>query len=246
MSKLKSPQVDAKYQSTRVELNQMEEQIEEKKAAVKSQLEALEFSRESAELIQWMNEKRAQAQSEDYGQDLEHLNLIKAKFGQLKDEVRSSEPKYQRLKRLGQDLLTSKASGESKPIRKRLDDLKSTREQLDADLTQRELVLDSAAEIHRFNKDVHDLLRCIDEKEAALVTTADLGRDFNSCELLQRKHQIYIEELQALKNQLAELNKQSELLRQRHPGDTAETVAAEMDELIDRFKVKLFLFLFPS
>lgn len=212
----------------------MEEQIEEKKQAVKSQLEAVEFSRESAELIQWMNEKRAQAQSEDYGQDLEHLNLIKAKFDHLKDEVRSSEPKYQRLKRLGHDLLTSKVS-ESKPIRKRLDDLKSTREQLESDLNTRELILDSAAEIHRFNKEVHDLLRCIAEKEAGLVTN-DLGRDFNSCELLQRKHQIYIEELQALKSQLADLNKQSDILRQRHPGDTAETVASEMDELIDRFK----------
>lgn len=237
MSKLKSTstQVEPKYQQCRGELSTMEEQIEEKKLAVKCQLEALEFGRETAELIQWMTEKRTQAQSEDYGQDLEHLNLIKAKFTQLKDEVRSSEPKYQRLKRLGQDLLTSRV-GESKPIRKRLDDLKSTREQLEAELAQRELILDSAAEIHRFNKDVHDLLRCIAEKEAAFVS--DLGRDSNTCELLQRKHQIYIEELQALKNQLAELNKQSELLRQRHPGDTAECVAAEMDELIDRFKVK--------
>lgn len=222
----------------------MEEKIAEKKQNVKNQLDALEFNRESSELIVWMNEKRSQVQSDDYGQDLEHLNFIKAKFDQLKDEVRSSEPKYQRLKLLGQELITSKIS-ESKPIRKRLDDLKSTREQLETDLDQRELILKSAAEIHRFNKDVHDMLRCIAEKEAALVTS-DHGRDFNSCELLQRKHRIYIEELQALKSQLADLNKQSEVLRQRHSGDTAESITAEMDELIDKFKVLFYFHLFKN
>ena len=40
--------------------------------------------------------------------------------------------------------------------------------------------------------------------------------------------------------QLQELNRQSELLREKHPGDTAESVAAETDELIDRFRA-LFL-----
>jgi spectrin beta len=38
------------------------------------------------------------------------------------------------------------------------------------------------------------------------------------------------------KSQLQDLNKQSELLRQQHPGDTAESVSAEMEELIERFR----------
>ena len=37
------------------------------------------------------------------------------------------------------------------------------------------------------------------------------------------------------------MNKQSELLRQKHPGDTAESVAGEMDELIDRFSELWFM-----
>lgn len=215
----------------------MDEKIEERKKLIKLQLEALEFYRESSELIIWLNEKRQQAQSEEFGQDLEHLNLIKAKFGQLKEEIRSSEPKYQRLRKLASDILSSKLA-ESKPIRKRQDDLKNTRELLENDIQNREQVLESAGEIHKFNKDVQDLLRCINEKELAFVN--DLGKDFNSCELLQRRHQIYVEELTALRLQLHELNKQSEMLRNKHPGDTAEGISAEMDDLVDRFR-KLWL-----
>lgn len=101
----------------------------------------------------------------------------------------------------------------------------------------RELMLNSAAEIHCFNKDVQDLLRRINEKELAFSgIEKSIGKDVHSCESLQRKHEIYIEELTALKVQLQDLNKQSEILRERHPGDTAESVAAETDELIDRFR----------
>ena len=89
--------------------------------------------------------------------------------------------------------------------------------------------------IHKFNKDVQDLMRRINEKVMTL-NVDDLGRDFHSCEALARKHETYIEELTALKAQLQELNKQSDILRQMHPGDTAESVAAEMDELIERFR----------
>jgi hypothetical protein len=123
-------------------------------------------------------------------------------------------------------------------------------------MTSRELTLNSAAEIHCFNKDVQDLLRRINEKELVFSNKNNnnndngeldsddednslFGRDLHSLESFERKHDIYIDELAALKVQLQELSKQSELLRQKHPGDTAESVAAETDELIDRFRTLL-------
>lgn len=191
-----SAAIEAKYNEAQAQLNEMQQQIEDRKRMLALQAEALEFDRESAELVQQMNEKRAQAQSEDYGQDYEHLSLIKAKFGSLRDEVKSYEPRYARLRKLSSDLLNSK-SPEAKLIRKRVDELKATRELLEEDLNNREQILNSAAEIHRFNKDVQDLLRRINEKEMAFVN--DFGRDFHSCASFDRKHQTYIEELTALK-----------------------------------------------
>ncbi len=235
---LPSNVLEKKYSETKAELKDMEQQIKERKRLLSLQLEALEFEHESLELIQKMNEKRQQAQSEDYGQDYEHLTIIRAKFVTLTDEVKSFEQRLNRVRKLSADLLNAKFA-ESKHVHKRMDELKATRELLDDDLRNREQILNSAAEIHRFNKDVQDLLRRINDKELAFVN--DLGKDFHTCSTFDRKHQIYLEELTALKTQLHDLNKQSEVLRQKHPGDTAESVAGEMDELIDRFSELWFM-----
>lgn len=232
-----NPLAQQKIKETSSQLKEMQQQTEDRKKMLSLKLDALEFERESSEFMKWMNEKRLQAQSEEYGQDFEHLTIIKEKFSQLKDEIELSAPKYARLRKLSADLLNSKPP-DAKQIHKRIDDLKATRDLLENDLKHRESILESAAEIHRFNKDVHDLMRRINEKEVAFVN--DLGRDFNSCEFLLRKHETYLEELTALKGQLHDLNKESEQLRAKHPGDTEESVAAEMDELIDRFR-KLWL-----
>ena len=225
-----------KFAHTHAELADMSQQIAERKKLLALQLDALEFERESVELLAKMSAKRALAQSEEYGQDYEHLTLIRAKFATLHDEVNAFETRHVRLKHLGAHLLSAKFA-ESKQVRKRIDELKSTRELLAEDLRRRDLVLNSAAEIHRFNKDVQELLRRISDKELALSAVAsDIGKDFRTCAHLQRKHETFVDELSAaLKPQLHELNKQSEQLRAQHPGDTAESVAAEMDELVDRF-----------
>ena len=76
-------------------------------------------------------------------------------------------------------------------------------------------------------------MRRINDKEFAFVN--DFGKDFHTCASFDRTHQTYIEELTALRAQLYELNKQSDLLRQKHPGDTAESVSAEMNDLFERF-----------
>jgi spectrin beta len=229
-----SANVERKLEETSAQLKEMQQQIEDNKQKLLTKNSAIEFEREATDLIQWLNEKRQKAQSEDYGQDYEHLILIQAKFNALKDEIRVfEEPRLERIRKLSTELLNLK-SPDSKQIRKRWDEIKVLRDILDQEIQHRDAILNSAAEIHCFNKDVQDLVRRISDKELAFST--DLGRDFQSCESLRRKHEIFIEELTALKVQLQDLNKQSEVLRQRHPGDTAESVAAETDDLIDQFR----------
>ncbi|CAF0717385.1 unnamed protein product [Brachionus calyciflorus] len=224
--------VQIKLKETKDKLKEMQIENEEKKKSLSLKLEALEFDRESTEFMKWINEKRVQAQSEEYGQDFEHLILINEKFIALNDEIKLGDNKYERLRKRASDLLNFK-SADSKIIHKRNDEVKNNYEMLLSELKQRELLLQSAAEIHRFNKDVQDLNRRIGEKEASFVV--DLGRDLNSCETLVRKHSTFMEELSALKFHLNDLNKESEVLRAKHPGDTEETIISEMNDLIDRF-----------
>lgn len=221
-----------KIEEAKHKVEEMLTESELRKKNLSHKLEVLEFDRESGDFMKWMNEKRIQAQSEEFGQDFEHLILITDKFDLLKDEAKLSSGKYERLRQRASDLLSTK-SVDPKLIHKRNDELKATFDQLMNELGQRELLLNSAADIHRFNKDAQDLNRRISEKEASFVT--EFGKDLNSCEFLVRKHQTYIEELSALKIHLNDLNKESEILRAKHPGDTDETILSEMNDLIDRF-----------
>lgn len=228
--------VNDKLNETNTQINEMQSQIEDSKQKLEMKQSAIEFEREATDLIQWLNEKRQKLiQSDsDYGQDYEHLLQLQAKFNALKDEIKVfEEPRLERIRMLSTELLNAK-SPESKQIRKRWDDIKVLRDLLNQEIQSRDIILNSAAEIHCFNRDVQDLLRRINDKELSFST--DLGRDTQSCEQLKRKHEIFIEELTALKVQLQDLNKQSETLRHLHPGDTAESIAAETDELIDQFR----------
>jgi len=60
--------------------------------------------------------------------------------------------------------------------------------------------LQAAGEIHRFNRDVAEVLSRIQEKDAAIPD--DLGRDLNSVLALIRRHEGFENDLVALEAQL--------------------------------------------
>jgi spectrin beta len=231
-----------KWTATLAQCNDMRAQIDERKAQLSMQLSWLEFDRDSAELLRWLAERRAVAAADDYGHDLEHLILIREKFAKLRDECTlTCDTRLGRLRQLGTQLLAAKHP-EAKSTRKRLDDLRATREHLDNELRRRDSVLSAAAELHTFNRDVQDLLRRIGDKELvlfdeerAVTSESAAARDSRTCQTLHRAHLIIVDELNTVRVQLYELNQTSERLRAEHPGDTAESVAGEMVELIERF-----------
>ena len=116
-------------------------------------------------------------------------------------QVRScEEARHASVRKLSASLLAAKSPA-TKAIRKKMEEIQRARELLEEELQSRELTLNSAAEIHCFNKDVQDLLRRINEKELVFAGSAatDSSKDFQSCETLRRKHEIFKEELTALK-----------------------------------------------
>ena len=234
--KEKSPnisQVQNKFSDVENQLSEMESNIKAKKRDLEVVFNTLEFNREAAELAKLIEEKRQLAQSEEVGQDYEHLLIINDKFIILTEDVRSMEQKYSRVKNLGTDLINCKAP-QAKYIRKALDDLKNNWLLLQDDMKNRAMILQSAGEIHRFNQDVQEIMRRIEEKDVSL--SSEVGKDFNSCQSLVRKHDIFKEEIYALKPQLYDLSKQSEMLQHKYPGDTGDLIKSEMEELSNRYK----------
>ena len=126
-----SSNVERKLSETNTQLAEMQLQIVENKKQLELKQSAIEFEREATDLIQWLNEKRQKTQSEDYGQDYEHLLQLQAKFTALKDEIKVfEEPRLERIRKLSTTLLNAKTS-ESKQIRKRWDEIKVLRDILE-------------------------------------------------------------------------------------------------------------------
>ena len=77
--------------------------------------------------------------------------------------------------------------------------------------------LASAAEIHRFNRDLNELIARIQEKDASL-SMEDLGRDMASVQGLQRKHEGHERDLLAVKQQVETLSAESAKLQVAYQG----------------------------
>lgn len=78
--------------------------------------------------------------------------------------------------------------------------------------------LASAAEIHRFNRDLNELITRIQEKDASL-SIEDLGRDMASVQGLQRKHEGHERDLLAVKQQVETLSAESGKLQAAYQGN---------------------------
>lgn len=83
--------------------------------------------------------------------------------------------------------------------------------------------LASAAEIHRFNRDLNELITRIQEKDASL-SMEDLGRDMASVQGLQRKHEGHERDLLAVQQQVETLSAESAKLQAAYQGTNGSTL----------------------
>ncbi|KAJ8962237.1 hypothetical protein NQ318_018209 [Aromia moschata] len=190
----------------------------QRKAAIRQHrlMESLfrhEYFAESEELERWIAENLQQACSEDYGQDYEHLLLLKAKFDDFKHRIEAGSERYKQCEDLAQKLISNESPYSSDIQKKQLQLeneapseacqevqekhqlIRQAWENLHDQINTRDQRLNAAAEIHRFHRDIADALQRIQEKNAALGT--DLGRDLNSALTLLRKHEAFENELNA-------------------------------------------------
>ncbi|XP_050313156.1 spectrin beta chain, non-erythrocytic 1 isoform X2 [Anthonomus grandis grandis] len=191
----------------------------QRKAAVRQHrlMESLfghEYFVESDELESWIAENLQHASSEDYGQDYEHLLLLKSKFDELKHRIEVGQERYKQCEALAQKLLNNE-SPYSSDIQNKQNQLEQSWANLHEQVKTREERLNAAGEIHRFHRDVAESLHRIQTKHASLGT--DLGRDLNSALALFRKHEAFENELVVLEAQLQVLVEDASKLQKIYP-----------------------------
>ncbi|XP_071037774.1 spectrin beta chain [Parasteatoda tepidariorum] len=191
-----------------------------------------EYYRESDELENWVNEQMLMANSEDYGQDYEHLLLLQSKFDDFKLRVETGSERFNQCEELAKKLVASD-SGYSGKIDQRQQHLRQSWSVLLDTIEARDQKLQAAGEIHRFNRDVADALSRIQEKYASI--SDDLGRDLNSVQNLIRKHEGFENDLVALEAQLQILVDDSARLQGSYPGGNADHILEQQNIVIENW-----------
>uniref|UniRef100_A0A8C9YZ58 Spectrin, beta, non-erythrocytic 5 n=1 Tax=Sander lucioperca TaxID=283035 RepID=A0A8C9YZ58_SANLU len=165
---------------------------------LKEVLHLHEFSRESSELEDWMNQQRQTAESQDLGNDYQHL--LRGKFEGFLKQLEVGEERLQSCSELAARLIRNKHPQRS-AVRETLQQLRYS---LSCSLQLQPTIISilSAEECYRFYQDLSDALTLIKERQKSIPD--DVAKDVRGVMSQLRKHEALLHELAVTEQQLQE------------------------------------------
>ncbi|XP_029317025.1 LOW QUALITY PROTEIN: spectrin beta chain, non-erythrocytic 5 [Cottoperca gobio] len=168
---------------------------------LKEVLHMHEFRRESSELEDWMNQQRLTAESQDLGNDYQHIQLLRGKFEGFLKQLEVGEERLQSCSELAARLIHNKHP-QSSAVRETLQQLSACWEDLKGVARERQDQLQRAEECHRFYQDLSDALTLIKERQKSIPD--DVAKNLRGVMSQLRKHEALLHELAATEQQLQE------------------------------------------
>nr|XP_046269773.1 spectrin beta chain, non-erythrocytic 5 [Scatophagus argus] len=160
-----------------------------------------EFRRESSELEDWINQQRQTAESQDLGNDYQHVQLLRGKFEGFLKQLEVGQERLQSCGDLAARLIGSKHP-QSSAVRDTLQQLSACWVDLKDAARERQDQLQRAEECHRFYQDLTDALTLIRERQKGIPD--DVAKDLRGVTSQLRKHEALLHELAATEQQLQE------------------------------------------
>ncbi|XP_060526882.1 spectrin alpha chain isoform X2 [Cylas formicarius] len=190
----------------------------------------VQFIRHCDEVMFWINEKSAFLSTEEFGHDLEHVEVLQRKFDEFQKDMASQEYRVTEVNEMA-DKLIQEGHPERDQIAGRKEELNNAWQRLKQMTLMRQDKLYGAHEIQRFNRDADETVAWISEKDVVL-SSDDYGRDLASVQALQRKHEGVERDLAALEDKVSTLGKEADRLCAIH-GDHAPQIQAKRAEIED-------------
>ncbi|XP_069119024.1 LOW QUALITY PROTEIN: spectrin beta chain-like [Argopecten irradians] len=188
-----------------------------------------EFYREAEEVTVWISDRVVIAASEDYGQDLEHVEMLQQKFEDFNHDLNSSEDRITKVETMG-NAMVEVQHFESEKIKMRLEEINQMWLELKDVTKARQDALAAAKQVHMYGRDADDTLDWIQEKEG-LVTKDDFGHDLESVRALLSRHEGLERDLAAISEQVESITKEAERLISQFP-DAQEHIAMKHEEMV--------------
>lgn len=187
------------------------------------------FVQECSELQEWMTDQQAKAASEDYGEDVEHVELLIQAFDTFFTSLNNSKSRVQAVADSAEALTKNKSSF-APEIAQRVNEIQVQWEDLMELAQARKDALDGAKQVHMFDRAADETIAWITEKDAAL--TVDNYRqelDLETIQALCRKHETFENELLVVEDQVEYVKTEAERLISMFP-DAEEHIDVKREE----------------
>lgn len=177
----------------------------------------------------WIRDKEAFVTTEEFGTDLEHVEVLQRKFDEFLKDLNNQQYRIAEVNQVADKLVAGGHPDAPTIVQKKEDLNEAWRRLKDLAATRKEQLF-GAHEVQRFNRDIDETVSWIAEKDAGL-SGEDFGRDLTSVQALQRKHDGTERDLAALEGKVESLGQETARLKQLHP-DRADAIAAKHDEVL--------------
>ncbi|XP_023313664.1 spectrin beta chain, non-erythrocytic 1 isoform X1 [Trichogramma pretiosum] len=187
------------------------------------------FIMQADQVIEWILDQTTIAASEDYGADVEHVELLIQMFDNFMSSLISSENRMTGIIEAGQKLIEEK-NPESGKIHQKIDETKQQWEDLKELAHARQEALAGAKQVHTFDRTADETISWIQEKEASLGSDHEYAHDLETIKALVRKHQGLDTDLKAVKEQVESVLEEASRLAGLFP-DATEHIAVKHEQV---------------
>lgn len=201
----------------------------EKSRLLNLTLKFVQFIRLADEIVFWVREKETYVASDEYGNDLEHVEVLQKKFEEFIKDLEYQDSRAQDVHAKKEELL-SEGFPEETLVTEKSREVSEALKRLKEAAEQRRHKLFEAHEIHKFFRDTDKAIAWVNEKSVPL-SVEDCGRDLATVQALQRKHDTLERDLMALEEKLVQLGTDADTLAEMHP-DAKDTIHGKHQALL--------------
>ncbi|XP_017780552.1 PREDICTED: spectrin alpha chain, non-erythrocytic 1 isoform X2 [Nicrophorus vespilloides] len=215
-------EVDAKFK-------ELENLLRERETCLAEALLFFGFTRECNEVQEWMSDQQTKAASEDYGTDVEHVELLTQAFETFLISLMNSKLRVQACIDNGNKLSMARSRHIGK-VEQKVDEIKMLWEDLMELAQARKEALAGAKTVHMFDRTADETTTWIEEKEN-ILNLDNYGHDLESIQALVRKHDAFETELLAVKEQVDYVNQEAKKLIDMYP-DAEEHIRVKQEDTL--------------
>ncbi|CAB1335514.1 unnamed protein product [Coregonus sp. 'balchen'] len=195
------------------------------------------LSREVEDLEQWIAERDIVASSQEMGQDLDHVTILRDKFRDFARETGTVG--QERVDCVNQtiDELIKAGHTEAAAMAEWRDSINESWADLLELIDTRAQLLQASYDLLKYFDDGKELVAQIQEKRNEIP--ADLGEDFSKADTFHRMHAAFERDISALGKQVQQFQETAAHLHAQYAGDQATEIQAQEKEVVETWKALL-------